>query len=424
MNKKWIIFLDINSLFLEAFIAANELGLNVFYIYNKNHTPRPDALSLCVASAEFKILNKESILKTIETNIDLSEVIGIWTLKDQYVPLANEINRECFDHQNEKRQPRAALLSKNKYLLRKSLDHTKYNPCYSILSENSNHQNPLPNRTIVIKPLLGYSSIGVEILNPDSNFEEAISRTRSTLNNIGNSILGSMPVGEYKNLILVEEYIAGEEFSVEIFASQGNYKLIGCCSKTKMAAPYFEEISYLFEAQLSTTTRAQLMQAAFDVASSIGLFSGPAHMEFILSQEGPKLLDVGLRLGGAGLTHHLVKIASGVNLVKAALAEFSFQSPTPFLKVEKNNLSLLFLTQVESGGAVEKLPVFESSFIGAELISSDYFINVGDKVQGYPNYSGLPGYCLYQIKDRSNDSYKLAGEIVSYNLQNSKIKYR
>lgn len=425
MNKKWVVFLDINSFFLDAYSAANELGLKVFYIYNKGHRPHADALLLCTVSIsiELKALSKESVLEIIKSNVNVSEVIGVWTLKDQYVPLASEINRECFHHQNEKHQPMTAALCKNKFLLRKRLAHTKYNPSYAVLNENSCQQNPLPNRIVVIKPLLGYSSIGVEILNPDSNFTEAISRTRSTLNNISDSILGSMLVADYKNLILVEEYIEGEEFSVEIFASQGNYKLVGCCSKTKMPKPYFEEISYLFEAQLSSLKRTQLERAAFEVASSIGLFSGPAHMEFILNQEGPKLLDVGLRLGGAGLTHYLAKIASGVNLVKAVLAEFSHQSPVPFLKSSKNDLGLLFLTQVESGGTIQELPVFKSNLMGAELINSDCFVNLGDKLRGYPNYSGLPGYCLYQIKNRNNDSYKLAVELVSYNLKNYKIKY-
>lgn len=423
MNKNWVVFLDINSFFSEAYQAANELGLKVFYIYSKDHKPRAETLSHCAVAVELKLLNKESILKTIKSNIDLSEVIGVWTLKDQYVPVASEINRECFDHQNEKRQPLAATLSKNKYLLRKTLDHTKYNPDYAILDENSYPQNPLPDKTIVIKPLLGYSSIGVEILNADSNFLEAISRTRSTLNNIGNSILGDTPIADYKNSILVEEYITGEEFSVEIFASQGNYKLIGCCSKTKMTAPFFEEISYLFEAQLSSVTRSELELAAFEVASCIGLFSGPAHMEFILSEDGPKLLDVGIRLGGAGLTHHLAEIASGVNLVKATLAEFSNQSPLPFLKNKKNNLGLLFLAQIASGGTIKSLPVFESCGIGAELISSNFFVKTGDTVQGYPKYSGLPGYCLYQINERNFDSYKLAEEIVAYNIKNSQIEY-
>ncbi|OFZ19598.1 MAG: hypothetical protein A2Z20_06500 [Bdellovibrionales bacterium RBG_16_40_8] len=166
-----------------------------------------------------------------------------------------------------------------------------------------------------------------------------------------------------------------------------------------------------------------LCDAALNICKKIKLFSGMAHIEFRYSDAGPKVLDIGLRLGGAGLTHQLVEISTGKNLIKAVLAEFCDMNPNQFLIKCRDDLCLLYLVQVESGGQVKSLPLFNISEDGVEVIEKSFFIKPGDTLRSYPNFSGVPGYALVQIQKNDQSAYAKANRILNHLRSNEKVIY-
>ena len=46
---------------------------------------------------------------------------------------------------------------------------------------------------------------------------------------------------------------------------------------------------------------------------------GPAHVEIILTAEGPKMVEMGARMGGGCITTHLVPLSTGIDMVKATI---------------------------------------------------------------------------------------------------------
>ena len=52
---------------------------------------------------------------------------------------------------------------------------------------------------------------------------------------------------------------------------------------------------------------------------AVGIDNGPAHVEIMLTEDGPKMVELGARMGGDCITSHLVPLSTGIDMVKAAI---------------------------------------------------------------------------------------------------------
>ncbi|MBL0339382.1 MAG: ATP-grasp domain-containing protein [Rhodospirillaceae bacterium] len=77
--------------------------------------------------------------------------------------------------------------------------------------------------------------------------------------------------------ILIEEYIDGPEFSVEIMDSL----IIGITKKHLGPPPYFVEIGHDFPADISVDLADQISKIVIKALKKIGLTWGAAHVKFV-----------------------------------------------------------------------------------------------------------------------------------------------
>lgn len=49
---------------------------------------------------------------------------------------------------------------------------------------------------------------------------------------------------------------------------------------------------------------------------ALSIESGPSHTEIMVTSEGPKIVEIGARLGGDFITSHLVKYATGIDIIE------------------------------------------------------------------------------------------------------------
>lgn len=148
---------------------------------------------------------------------------------------------------------------------------------------------------VVVKPNQGTGSIGVKLCWGYQHAVEAI-----------NEILAAG--GE----ALVEEYIPGALVSVEVFRDQGTTLILGTTDRVLSDPPYFAELNWTFPTQLDPDTRAELDTIVSQILDEIAFDNGPAHVEFILSKDGPKVVEVNPRMAGRGLSR-MVSDISGTN---------------------------------------------------------------------------------------------------------------
>jgi len=119
--------------------------------------------------------------------------------------------------------------------------------------------------------------------------------------------------------VLVQEYIAGDELSVETMSYGSVFAVVAITSKLTTGPPYFVELGHCVPADLDAKTQRLVSDTARRAALALGVTSGPTHTEMKVTGAGATIIELGARLGGDHITSHLVPLATGVSMVNAAI---------------------------------------------------------------------------------------------------------
>jgi S-sulfo-L-cysteine synthase (3-phospho-L-serine-dependent) len=116
---------------------------------------------------------------------------------------------------------------------------------------------------------------------------------------------------------LVEQYVSGPEFSVEMF-SDGDARCVGVTRKTLGVPPFRVETGHLHPAELAPADETALVEHVRALLKTLGVRLGPTHTEIKLGPDGPALIEVNCRLAG-GMIPELIRLARGVDLLEQQL---------------------------------------------------------------------------------------------------------
>jgi len=119
-------------------------------------------------------------------------------------------------------------------------------------------------------------------------------------------------------LVLVEEYLDGPEFSLDVILLEGDLVFAAACRKKVGPPPYFIEVGHVYPAGLSMPQYAMLLRTAIAALRAISLGSGVAHMELRLHNDEFKVIEVNLRPPGGRMSEMLLT-ATGVDLRRVHL---------------------------------------------------------------------------------------------------------
>ncbi|RKT54859.1 ATP-grasp domain-containing protein [Saccharothrix australiensis] len=121
--------------------------------------------------------------------------------------------------------------------------------------------------------------------------------------------------------VLVEEFVSGEEISVDSVVRDGEVTPLFVARKVVGYPPYAEEVGHFVDAADPLLTDPALLKALQRTHEALGFTDGVTHAEFMLTASGPKVIEVNGRLGG-DLIPFLGSLATGIDpgLVAAAAA--------------------------------------------------------------------------------------------------------
>ena len=120
-------------------------------------------------------------------------------------------------------------------------------------------------------------------------------------------------------LVILEEYMTGPEVSVEVMVVDGEPHVLQVTDKLTTGAPYFVEMGHNQPSMLPAEDVEKIMDLACRAVKSVGINCGPSHVEIKLTPTGPKMVELGARMGGDCITTHLVPLSTGVDMIKATI---------------------------------------------------------------------------------------------------------
>lgn len=117
-----------------------------------------------------------------------------------------------------------------------------------------------------------------------------------------------------KGNVLIEEFIEGQEYSIEGIHYNGEHHVIQYTEKITTPLPYNVELGHIQPADISDREKIEINSIISRIAASLGFMNCASHTELKINQKGIFVIETSPRLGGDFITSHLVPLSTGVNM--------------------------------------------------------------------------------------------------------------
>lgn len=114
--------------------------------------------------------------------------------------------------------------------------------------------------------------------------------------------------------LLVEEAMEGPEICVETLSSDGICYPVQVSDQLQKRPPYFTDRGYTQPAKFPQKLLEQIKQIAVDANMAIENYQGSSCTEMIITEDGPKIVELGVRLSGDLLATEMVRLSNGVDM--------------------------------------------------------------------------------------------------------------
>ena len=179
-------------------------------------------------------------------------------------------------------------------------------PWYYIVGDEKAFEATVPMITYpcVMKPTDNAGSRGVMLCGSAEELKNAYAYSRKE---------------SRSGAVIIEEYLQGPEFSIEVMVVDDVPHVLQITDKLTTGAPHFVEMGHSQPSRQPAQVQAQIRDLACRAVQAVGIHTGPAHVEMILTAQGPKMVELGARMGGDCITTHLVPLSTGIDMVGSTI---------------------------------------------------------------------------------------------------------
>ena len=201
----------------------------------------------------------------------------------------------------------SAVLLRDKYSVRKRLaDKGIVQPDFALATTTEEIKSCVRSLglPLIIKPSDGYGSQNIVVLRSDIDLDPLLSPVEIMLPSKADYGLGV----KANDRLLIERFMKGNFVGVDTLTVNGVHKFLGVNLKKMFAPPSFAIEGGSFIPR--NNEHLELERYVFKILDAVGFNSGAAHIELMLTEEGPRLVEINPRLVGAKIAR-LVGYALG-----------------------------------------------------------------------------------------------------------------
>lgn len=180
----------------------------------------------------------------------------------------------------------------------------------------------------VLKPVSGAASLGVKKVTSmedlKSCYDEIAAELGSFVVSSGalvkgdNSSNGVAATAVVDLTLLLEQYLDGPEFDIDVIVSDGRWRYAAVSDNGPTLEPYFNETWAASPSLQPKQEQTAVKDLAIKSVEALGFDSGVFHVECKLTSSGPQLIEVNARMGG-GQVRECNMRTWGVDLVEEQL---------------------------------------------------------------------------------------------------------
>ena len=260
---------------------------------------------------------------------------------------------------------------------------SKYDlPCPKFASSKNKDEllKIIDNYPLIVKPVDRSGSRGVTKVYDEFQLYKAIDRATQE---------------SFEKNVIIEEFISGKEYSVEMISWQGKHFFIQITEKETTGYPYYVEKGQHQPAIISTEKKMEIINLINKSLTALGVIYGASHSEIIINENGKVyIVEIGARMGGDYIGSHLVYLSTGYDflrgVIEIALGKFSE------IKLNYNYYSGVYFIIPEKGIVTEIIDNTDKYF---EIVSSEISIKKKDVIDEIRESSKRPACFIYQSKN-------------------------
>lgn len=297
MNRKKLVVIGANDFQNQLIIAAKKRNL-------ETHVFAWQEGAVGAENADFfypiSIVEKEKIL-------DICKEIK----PDGVISIASDLASLTVNYLAEKLDligngMESAMLSTNKYLMRRQFE---LNGDPSPKNWRSDQLNKAVFREmsypVIVKPVDRSGSRGITKVMKPEELKSAIELAESL---------------SFDHKAMIEEYVEGEEYSVEYITYKGKHFFLALTKKFTTGAPNYIETGHLQPAKVKPYIVNKIKIVVEHALNSLKIQNGASHSEIKVDQNGKiTIIEIGGRMGGDCIGSDLVKLSTGYDFIEMVI---------------------------------------------------------------------------------------------------------
>lgn len=197
---------------------------------------------------------------------------------------------------------------------------------------------------------------------------------------------------------MVEEYLTGPQVSTETLIDDGTCYTLGFSDRNyewlPRTKPYMIENGGDSPSHLSDNEQGQITTTVEAAAKALGISSGVAKGDMVLTPSGAKVIEIAGRLSGGYFSTTQIPLATGVNFIEQAIKLALGQRLKTEDVTPKHQRAVAIRYLDLNPGVVNQVHHIEEAAQsdGVELLS--VFIQPGDTIQALANHTLRSGFVI------------------------------
>lgn len=268
-------------------------------------------------------------------------------------------------------------ISTDKYEMRKAL-FQKGVPCPNFKKIKGSFSEIDINDMItplIVKPTDRSGSRGVSKIDNINDLEEVINKAKNE---------------SFSKEVIVEEFINGQEYSMEFFSDNGKHTFLAITEKFTTGAPNFIERAHLQPGRIIEENLVKAIETAISGLDALEILNGASHVEIKVDKDKVFIIEIGARMGGDFIGSELVRLSTGIDFTEAVINKSLGKTSKIEKKYNKHSFVYFIFNENDLNNIKNNYDFMNKYIIEDDLPKNNILSNVTDS-------SNRHGYVLFQF---------------------------
>ena len=199
----------------------------------------------------------------------------------------------------------SSMIATNKYLMRKAFERNgDPSPKYYCSDELTDTMIKGLEYPLIVKPVDRSGSRGITKIFSESELKEAVQSAEAVA---------------FDKKAMIEEFIEGEEYSVEYISYKGQHTFLALTKKFTTGDTHFIETGHMQPAPVSEDILLNVKKVVEHALDTLKIKNGASHSEIKIHNGKITIIEIGGRMGGDCIGSDLVRLSTGYDFVNMVI---------------------------------------------------------------------------------------------------------